>query len=76
MAQEKDKILERSGQQDDPVLLLEKGKRGVLNVVFGRSMLILVMLGLQILLLVLAFGNSVRAFTPFLYGVLMVFYAG
>lgn len=76
MEQEKDKIRERSGQQDDSVLLLEKGKRGVLNAVFGRSMLVLVMLALQVLLLVLAFGSSLRAFMPYLYGVLMAVYAG
>ena len=32
----KDKIKEKVNQ-DDKILLLEKGKRGILNVIFGRS---------------------------------------
>ena len=74
MDQEKERIRERSGQdQDDRVLLLEKSRRGVLNVVFGRTMLILIMLAVQISLLVLAF-SSLQTITPYLYGVLMAVY--
>ena len=75
MDKEKERIRERSSQdQDDRILLLEKGRRGILNVVFGRTMLILVMLAVQILLLVVAF-SSVSTFMPYLYGVQMALYA-
>lgn len=71
MDKRKERIRERSGQDpNERLLLLQKGKRGVLNVVFGRTMIILVMLGVQIALMVLAF-SSVSTF-PYLYGVQMV----
>ena len=75
MDREKERIRERSSQdQDDRILLLEKGRRGILNVVFGRTMLILLMLAVQITLMVLAF-RSVQTFMPYLYGVQMALYA-
>lgn len=74
MDQEKNRIMERGGQDpEEKVLLLEKGKRGVLNVIFGRTMLVLVMLAIQIALMVLAF-SSLRAITPYLYGLMLVLY--
>ena len=73
MDQEKNRIRERNSQDQEEKLLLRKGKRGVLNVVFGRTMLILMMLAVQILLLVLAY-RSVQTFMPYLYGVQMVLY--
>lgn len=76
MKEDRERIRERAGQeQEDRILLLEKSRHGVLNVIFGRTMLILVMLGVQILLLVLAF-NQLREITPYLYGLLLVLYGG
>ena len=40
MDQRKGRIRQHSRNQDDRVLLLEKGRRGILNVVFGRTMFI------------------------------------
>ncbi len=68
----KDKIKEKVNQ-DDKILLLEKGKRGILNVIFGRSMLMLLMMLIQVLLLVLVF-RSLESFIPYIYGLMMVFY--
>ena len=74
MDKERERIRERSSQdQEERILLLEKGKRGRLNVVFGRTMLILLMMAVQILLMVLAF-SSVQTFMPYLYGVQMALY--
>ena len=74
MEQERQKIRDRNDQEaGDMLLLLRRGKRGVLNIIFGRTMLIALMLAVQILLLVLAF-TSVQTFMPYLYGVQMALY--
>ena len=74
MDQERERIRERGRQdQEDRVLLLEKSRRGVLNVIFGRTMLILVMLGVQILMMVLAFSR-LQNIVPYLYGLLLALY--
>ena len=46
----------KNWREEDKVLLLEKGKRGALRVVFGRTTLILVLMALQLLLLVWVFS--------------------
>ena len=46
----------RNFKDEDKVLLLEKGRRGALRVVFGRTTLILVLMVLQLLLLVWVFS--------------------
>ena len=75
MDQEREKIRERSSQdQDDRLLLLKKGKRGILRILFGRTMLVALMLAVQLLLVVGVFSRSVTALMPYFYGVLMLFY--
>jgi len=57
------------GEQEEKILLLEKGKRGILNIIFGRTMVVAVLLLLQFVVLfaffaflgeyiVIAFGSS------------------
>ena len=54
---DKQEIRDRSSQDNSRILLLEKSKRGVLNVLFGRTMIIAVMLAVQVLLLLRAFSS-------------------
>ena len=68
---DKQEIREKSGQDNSNILLLEKGKRGALNVVFGRTMLILVILAAQILLMFRAFSSL--KFISYLYSGLTAF---
>ena len=75
MEQEKEKIMQRSGQESDQRRLLQKGKRGVLNVVFGRTVLVLVMLGVQIAVLIALF-SSLQAWMPYYYGFVLALLAG
>ena len=75
MDAEREKIRARNRQGPEERRLLKKGKRGILNVVFGRTMLVLVMLAMQIVLLVLAF-RSVQEMMPFLYGLMLLLYGG
>ena len=75
METDKEKIRKKSGEQDDRILLLEKGKRGALNVLFGRTMLILVMLAVQILFLVLAF-RRLQEYVAALYAVQLLVFGG
>ena len=69
---DKKQIRDKSGQDNSSILLLERGKRGALNVVFGRTMLIVLLIIAQIMLLFLAF-RQFSSYTPYLYGALMVF---
>lgn len=47
---------ERDGHfEEDAVLLLNKGKRGLLRMVFGRTMVIIVLLAVQVVLLLVGF---------------------
>ena len=48
---DKQKIRDKSSVDNSGVYLLEKGKRGILNVLFGRTMLIILLLAAQVLLL-------------------------
>ena len=76
MDREKDEILARSSQDDDERrLLLQRGKRGILNVIFGRTMLIVLMLAAQIALLVSLF-SSLNEWMPYYYGFVLVLYGG
>lgn len=54
-------------------LLLNKGKRGMLHFIFGRSMLVVLMLAVQIALLVGVF-NSLREAMPYYYATLLIVY--
>ena len=54
---DKQKIREKSGHDNSGIRLVEKSKRGILNVLFGRTMMIIVMLALQVLLLWWAFQS-------------------
>lgn len=67
--------MEENYNQEDKILLLEKGKKGVLNVIFGRTTLIVVMLLLQIALIIGAFSKF-TAYVAYFYGVLLLFYGG
>ena len=45
----------KSKHWDDAILLLNKGKRGILRIVFSRTMVIILLLALQVLFLFSAF---------------------
>ena len=64
---------DKNNGHDDKILLLEKGKRGILNVIFGRTMLIIVMLVLQVVLMLSAF-RFLDPFMPYIYSLMLVFY--
>ncbi len=70
---DKQNIRDKSGRDNTGIRLVEKSKRGILHVLFGRTMLIIVLFALQIFLLYEAF-RSMRRFIPYIYGFLMVFY--
>ena len=74
MEQEREKIRQLSGQEGDQRRLLQKSKRGVLNVVFGRTVLVLLMLAGQIALLVALF-SSLQSWMPYYYAFLLVLYS-
>lgn len=65
-----------SGQGSEERLLLKKGKRGILNVIFGRTMLVVLTLALQIGLLVAVFSSlqSVQGMLPLYYVLLLLLY--
>ena len=69
---DKQKIRDKSSQDNSGIYLLEKSKRGVLNVLFGRTMLIVVLLVVQIFLLFRVF-NSLR-YVRYVYIGLQVLY--
>ena len=52
--------------QEERRLLLKRGKRGLLHFIFGRSMIVLLTLALQIALLALAF-TRVQSMLPYYY---------
>ena len=70
---DKQRIRDKSSRDNSGIRLVERSKRGILHLLFGRTMLIVVLMVLQILLLVMAF-RSLRRFIPYIYGLLMVFY--
>ncbi|MBR6220267.1 MAG: PLDc N-terminal domain-containing protein [Clostridia bacterium] len=63
------------GQDQGERRLLKKGKRGILHFIFGRSLLVMLMLGVQIALLVGAF-NSLRSAMPYYYATLLLIDGG
>ena len=69
---DKQKIREKSSVDNSGVYLLEKSKRGVLNVLFGRTMLILVLLAVQVLLLWRVFTSL--QYVKYIYAALQVLY--
>ena len=73
MDDQKQKIRDKSSVNNSGTRLVEKSKHGILHLLFGRTMLILVLLAIQVGLLYLAF-RSLRPFIPYIYGLLMVFY--
>ena len=54
---DKQKIREKSGHDNSGIRLVEKSKRGILNVLFGRTMLVIVLLALQVFLLIRMFQS-------------------
>ena len=66
----------RTGQGIEERRLLKKGKRGILNVIFGRTMLVVLTLALQIGLLVVIFSSlqSMQSMLPFYYALLLLLY--
>ena len=70
---DKQRIREKSAKDNSGIRLVEKSRRGILHVLFGRTMLILLLFALQIALLYMAF-RSMRRFIPYIYGLLMIFY--
>ena len=66
----------RTGQGNEERRLLKKGKRGILNVIFGRTMLVVLTLALQIGLLVVIFSSlqSMQSMLPFYYALLLLLY--
>lgn len=52
---------------EENVLRLEKGKRGLLNVLFGRTTIILLAMALQFLFMVAAF-QWLEKYTPYIWG--------
>ena len=66
----------RTGQANEERRLLKKGKRGILNVIFGRTMLVVLTLALQIALLVAIFSSlqSMQSMLPFYYALLLLLY--
>lgn len=59
--------------QEDKILLLEKSKKGILNVIFGRTGIIAAMLLLQLGIIVSAF-EFLNPFMPYIYGLMLLFY--
>ncbi len=55
--------------------LISKGRRGLLHFIFGRSLLVVLMLAVQIALLVGAF-NSLQSAMPYYYATLILLYGG
>ena len=72
MDQEREKIRQRSRQGQDERRLLDKGRRGILNVLFGRTMLVALMLAVQVVLLVAVF-NSLQSI-KYYYALLLLLY--
>ncbi|MBQ3269105.1 MAG: cardiolipin synthase [Clostridia bacterium] len=74
MDRKKEKLRRTAAQDQDDGLLLQKGKRGILNLVFGRTMLVILMLLAQILLLA-ALLSRLQNLMPYYYGFTLVLYA-
>lgn len=72
----KNRDIRRNSQGYEERRLLKKGKRGILNVVFGRTMLVLLTLALQIGLLVIIFTSlqSMQSMLPYYYALLILLY--
>ena len=61
------------GQDQGERRLIKKGKRGLLHFIFGRSLLVVLMLAVQIALLVGVF-NSLQSAMPYYYATLILLY--
>ena len=70
---DKQKIREKSGKDNRGIRLVQKSKHGILQLLFGRTMLILVLFALQIYLMVLIY-DYLDQFTPYVYSLILVFY--
>ena len=71
---DKQRIREKSSVDNSHIYLLEKSKRGVLNVLFGRTMVIIVLLAAQVFLLYRMF-SSLR-YVKYVYAGLQVLNVG
>ena len=71
---DKQTVRDKSSQDNSGIYLLEKSKRGVLNVLFGRTMLIILLLAAQVFILYRAF-SSLR-YIRYIYVALQALYVG
>ena len=60
---------------EENVLRLEKGKRGILNILFGRTTIILAILAFQFVLMFMAF-RWLEHYTPYIWGAGMILAVG
>ena len=67
---DKQKIREKSARDNKGIRLVEKSKRGILNVLFGRTMVVLVLLALQVFLLISMFRSVTSS--QIIYAVLQI----
>ena len=58
--------------KEDKVLLLEKGKRGFLQVIFGRTGVVIALLVAQIVLLMALFLGPVAEHLSYFYGAIVL----
>ncbi|MGN0297738.1 MAG: cardiolipin synthase [Lachnospiraceae bacterium] len=56
---------------EEKVLILDKGKRGLLRIVFGRTTIILVLFVIQLLVLIGIF-NWLQQYLPYLYSIYLI----
>ena len=54
---DRERIIKKSSIDNSGIRLVEKSKRGILNVLFGRTMVVIVLLALQIFLLIRVFQS-------------------
>lgn len=71
---DKQKIRDKSSHDNTGTFIVEKGKRGLLNVLFGRTMLVIALLAAQIALLYYAFTSL--QYIRYIYVGLQVLYVG
>ena len=72
---EKEEITQSRIQEQGERRLINKGRRGLLHFIFGRSLLVVLMLAVQIALLVGVF-NSLQSAMPYYYATLILLYGG
>ena len=66
------KSIDLEGNETDDILLMEKGKRSIARILFGRKGIVLLLLILQVLVLFTLFGY-LESLIPYAFGTLLVF---